>query len=93
MHYDAEVDDKNATAVADALIDNKLYLAIITPVMHSHFAYGGIASLDANERKAAEELDTMNLMKVLAKRETVKAEDMMRASVVSAQAHFDEMYK
>jgi xylose isomerase len=56
MHYDAEVDDKNAAAVADALVDNKLYLAMITPGAHSHFAYGGIASLDPNERKAAEEL-------------------------------------
>jgi xylose isomerase len=56
MHYDAEVDDKNAAAVADALVDNKLYLAMITPGAHSHFAYGGIASLDPKERKSAEEL-------------------------------------
>jgi xylose isomerase len=58
MHYDSEVDDKNAAAVADTLVDNKLYLAMITPGAHSHFAYGGIASLDPNERKAAEELGT-----------------------------------
>jgi len=58
MHYDSEVDDKNAAAVADALVDNKLYLAMITPGAHSHFAYGGIASLDPNERKAAEDLGT-----------------------------------
>jgi xylose isomerase len=58
MHYDAEVDDDNASAVADALVDNKLYLAMITPGAHSHFAYGGIASLDPKERKAAEELGT-----------------------------------
>ena len=58
MHYDAEVDDKNAAAVADALVSNKLYLAMITPGAHSHFAYGGIASLDRNERKAAEDLGT-----------------------------------
>lgn len=56
MHYDSEVNDKNAEAVADALVDNKLYLAMITPGAHSHFAYGGIASLDPSERKAAEEL-------------------------------------
>jgi len=56
MHYDAEVDDKNAAAVADALVDNDLYLAMITPGAHCHFAYGGVASLDPNERKAAEEL-------------------------------------
>jgi xylose isomerase len=58
MHYDAEVDDKNAAAVADALVGNKLALAMITPGAHSHFAYGGIASLDKNERKTAEGLGT-----------------------------------
>ncbi len=58
LHYDAEVDDSNAAEVADALVDNKLYLAMITPGAHAHFAYGGIASLDKNERKAAEELGT-----------------------------------
>jgi xylose isomerase len=58
MHYDAEVDDKNAAAVADALVDNKLYLAMITPGAHCHFAYGGIASLDPKERKSAEGLGT-----------------------------------
>jgi len=58
MHYDAEVDDKNAAAVADALVGNKLHLAMITPGAHTHFAYGGIASLDASERKAAEALGT-----------------------------------
>ena len=58
MHYDAEVDDNNAAAVADALVDNKLYLGMITPGAHAHFAYGGIASLDPNERKAGEELGT-----------------------------------
>lgn len=56
MHYDSEVSEKNVAAVADALKETKLYLAMITPGAHSHFAYGGIASLDPNERKAAEEL-------------------------------------
>jgi xylose isomerase len=58
MHYDAEVDDDNAAAVADALVDNKFHLAMITPGAHCHFAYGGVASLDPQERKAAEELGT-----------------------------------
>ena len=58
MHYDAEVDDKNAGAVADALVDSGLYLAMITPGAHCHFGYGGVASLDPTERKAAEELGT-----------------------------------
>jgi xylose isomerase len=58
LHYDAEVDDDNAAAVADALVDNNLYLAMITPGAHCHFGYGGVASLDPKERKAAEELGT-----------------------------------
>ena len=58
MHYDAEVDEKTAVEVADALVDSGLYLAMITPGAHSHFAYGGIASLDAEERKSAEGLGT-----------------------------------
>jgi xylose isomerase len=58
MHYDAEVNDANATAVADALVSNRLYLAMITPGAHTHFGYGGIASLDPKERKAAERLGT-----------------------------------
>jgi xylose isomerase len=56
LHYDSEVNDKNARAVARALVNNGLYLAMITPGAHSHFAYGGIASLDRRERKAAEAL-------------------------------------
>ena len=40
MHYDAEVDDANAAAVADALVREKLYLAMITPGAHTHFGYG-----------------------------------------------------
>ncbi len=55
MHYDSEVCEKTAAAVADALVDNKLYLAMSTPGAHSHFAYGGICSLDPKERKAADD--------------------------------------
>jgi len=55
LHYDTEVDEKSAPAVADALVDAKMSLALATPGAHSHFAYGGIASLDPKERKAAEE--------------------------------------
>src|SRR4030042_632634 len=58
LHYDAEVDDDTAAAGADALVDNNLYLAMITPGAHCHFGYGGVASLDPKERKAAEELGT-----------------------------------
>ena len=51
-----------------------------------------VLSWDACE-KAAKELDTKALMAALAKRETAKAEDMMRGAVVNAQKHFDKMYK
>jgi len=56
VHYDAEIDESNAAAVADALVDAKIYLGMITPGAHVHWGYGGVASLDPNERKAAEEL-------------------------------------
>jgi xylose isomerase len=55
MHYDSEVDEKTAPAVADALVEAGISLALSTPGAHSHWAYGGIASLDPKERKAAEE--------------------------------------
>jgi xylose isomerase len=56
VHYNGEVNEKTAPALADALIDAKMSLAMITPGAHSHFAYGGIVSLDPRERKEAEEL-------------------------------------
>jgi len=55
-HYDTEFDDKTAPAIADALVDAKMSIAMVTPGAHSHFAYGGICSLDADERKRACEL-------------------------------------
>lgn len=55
MHYDFECDEKTAPEIADALKDAGFYLAMITPGAHARFAYGGIASLDQNERKQAEE--------------------------------------
>lgn len=56
MHYDTEVNEKNAGAIADALINAGMFAAFVTPGAHSHFAYGGISSLDAKERAAAEKL-------------------------------------
>ncbi len=61
LHYDTEVNETNVAAVADALVDNKLFLAMITPGAHSRFAYGGISSLDPNERRAAEEFGQRTL--------------------------------
>jgi len=54
LHYDTEVDEKIAGEVANALVEAKLPLALLTPGAHSHFAYGGIASLDPKERAAAD---------------------------------------
>jgi len=56
MHYDTEIDEKTAPAVADALADAKVYLAMITPGLHSHHGYGGVASLDNSEMERAAEL-------------------------------------
>jgi len=53
VHYDTEICEKTAPAVADALVAAKMYLAMITPGLHSHFGYGGVASLDPAEREAA----------------------------------------
>ena len=55
MHYDYEFDEDNADAIADALLEAGMSLALSTPGAHIHFGYGGIASLDPNERAAAQE--------------------------------------
>jgi xylose isomerase len=55
LHYDNEYDEENAAAVADALRQTDLSLAMVTPGAHLHHAYGGIASLDPDERAAAED--------------------------------------
>lgn len=54
FHYDYEVDEQNAEEVAEAMASNGMYLAMITPGAHRHFAYGGMASLDPAERRKAE---------------------------------------
>ncbi len=56
VHYDSEINEKDADATADALLDAKMSLAMITPGAHSHFAYGGVSSLDSKEVAAAREL-------------------------------------
>jgi xylose isomerase len=55
VHYDSEVDEKTAPEIADALLDAGMSVALTTPGAHAHFAYGGISSLDPDERKKAEE--------------------------------------
>lgn len=61
LHYDSEVDNANVGDVARALKETGIHLAMITPGAHSHFAYGGIASLDPKERKAANALGTQTV--------------------------------
>jgi len=56
VHYNTEIDERTAPAVAEALRESGMHLAMITPGAHSHFGYGGIASLDPRERQSAEEL-------------------------------------
>ncbi len=53
VHYDNEVDEKTAPDIADALADAGMYLAMITPGAHVHWAYGGIGSMDPEERAHA----------------------------------------
>ncbi|MBN2365545.1 MAG: xylose isomerase [Calditrichaeota bacterium] len=56
LHYDNEVNEKNAREIASVLVDSNMYLAMITPGAHIHFGYGGLASLDEKERDAANKL-------------------------------------
>ena len=58
VHYNSEIDESIAAEFADALVDAKIALAMITPGAHSHFAYGGVCSLDKKEVAAACELGT-----------------------------------
>jgi xylose isomerase len=55
LHYDYEVNEENAEDVARAIVENGMYLALLTPGAHRHFAYGGVASLDPSEREKAGE--------------------------------------
>ena len=54
VHYDFEVKEDTAKATADALLEAGMWLAMVSPGSHAYFGYGGIASLDPNERAAAE---------------------------------------
>ena len=55
MHYDNEYNADNAAAIADALNGSDVDLAMISPGAHLHYAYGGVASLDPDERAEAED--------------------------------------
>ena len=58
LHYNNEVNEENASEIANALSDAGIYLAMVTPGAHLHWAYGGIVSLDAEERRKAEEFSS-----------------------------------
>ena len=53
VHYNNEYNEENASDIADSLVDAGMYLAMVTPGAHGHFAYGGICSPDPNERELA----------------------------------------
>lgn len=55
IHYDYEYNESDAGAIADKLVASGIALAMTTPGAHRHFAYGGPASPDKAERKAARE--------------------------------------
>lgn len=55
VHYDTEINENNVKEVVYSLKENNIYLALITPGAHSHWAYGGIASINSEERKKADE--------------------------------------
>ena len=55
VHYEREACEKTATGLVEALKGSGLFLSMISPGAHYHFAYGGIGSPDPAERKAAGE--------------------------------------
>jgi xylose isomerase len=55
LHYDREYNEKSAPRIAEAMKETGLYLAMITPGGHFDNGYGGIISLDPDERKKADE--------------------------------------
>jgi xylose isomerase len=54
LHYDNEVNEQTADEVSAAMRQTGIYLAMLTPGAHGHFAYGGIASLNPEERSTAD---------------------------------------
>ena len=87
VHYNNEINEKNAPEVADALIDAGMSLAMITPGAHIHFGYGGVASLDDAERKEADELGlkTVDLAYVDQSRDTLEGEKTVWEEISGGQ--------
>lgn len=61
VHYDKEIDERSAGKFARKLKDYGLSLAMVTPGGHFHFAYGGIASPDPQERQKANDFGRRTL--------------------------------
>ncbi len=61
LHYDNEVNEQTADEVSAAMLETGIYLAMLTPGAHSRFAYGGIASLDTDERSKADQFGLRTL--------------------------------
>lgn len=61
VHYEREVCEKTAKEFVEALKGSGLFLSMISPGAHYHYAYGGIGSPDPAERKAAVEFATRAL--------------------------------
>ncbi len=56
VHYDTEISEANVAMVVDAMSEAGVYLSMITPGAHSRWAYGGICSLDPEERSLSADL-------------------------------------
>jgi xylose isomerase len=61
LHYDNEVDERSADEASAAMVETGIPLAMITPGAHGRFAYGGIASLDPEERARARDFGRRTL--------------------------------
>jgi xylose isomerase len=53
VHYDREVDEKNAEMLAKMLGEADLALSMLSPGAHYYYGYGGLGSLDEHEREEA----------------------------------------
>jgi xylose isomerase len=60
-HYDYECGETNAEELADALTASDISLAMATPGAHRYFAYGGICSMDPEERSRANDYSIRSL--------------------------------
>ncbi|HOV22513.1 MAG TPA: xylose isomerase [bacterium] len=55
VHYDTEINEKNIKQVIGVMKETGIFLGLASPGAHTYWAYGGISSLDKEERKKANE--------------------------------------